>query len=208
MNRVFLLSPANCGGLRARLILKNGSRSKLAAQLRDSGAPLCEVFSFFSSLYFRGKLDYARSFARPPADCPGIWIITPTAGLLPHDALIQMPRLRSFGRAPIRVDNRRYCASLQRTAKRLAAMVGADCELVLLGSLATKKYLEILRPIFGNRLRVPVEFIGLGNMSRGGLMLRCVRENRELAYVDAAVVDCGRSSRGLSPSSVSRDRCA
>jgi hypothetical protein len=207
MNRVFLLSPANCNGLRARSILKNSSRSILAARLRDSGAPLCEVFSFFSSLYFRGKLAYARSFARPPADCPGIWVITPTAGLLPHDALIQMPQLRSFGRAPIRVDNRLYCASLRRTAKQLAAMVGADCELVLLGSLATKKYLEILRPIFGSRLRVPSEFIGLGNMSRGGLLLRCVRENRELAYVEANAVDRGRSNLALSPTSAFLNRC-
>ena len=207
MNRIFILSPAHCNGLRARSILKKNSRCQLAAQLRDSGAPLGEVFSFLSALYFRGKLAYARAFARPPAGCRGIWIITPTAGLLPHDTLIQMSKLRSFGRTPIRVENRLYCASLRRTAKQLAAIVGADCDLVLLGSLATKKYLEILRPIFGSRLHVPGEFIGLGNMSRGGLMLRCVRENRELAYIDAGVPDRGRSSLGLSPTCASPGRC-
>ena len=66
--------------------------------------------------------------------------------------------------------------------------MGSDCELVLLGSLATGKYLNLLKPIFGSRLRVPQEFIGRGDMSRGGLLLRCVRENRELNYVAAEMV--------------------
>jgi hypothetical protein len=213
MNRVFLLSPANCNGLRARSILKSGSRSKLAADLGDSGAPLCEVFSFFSSLYFRGKLAYAQAFAQPPPDCPGIFIITPTAGLLPHDQLIRMPQLRRFGRAPIHLKHRLYCSALRRSAKELAARTASDCELVLLGSLATRKYLDILEPIFNGRLRVPAEFIGLGNMSRGGLLLRCVRENRELTYADAALAsaqstDHEPSSLAPSPTLASPSHCA
>jgi hypothetical protein len=59
---------------------------------------------------------------------------------------------------------------------------------VLLGSVATGKYLDILAPIFGTRLRVPAEFVGLGDMARGGLLLRCVRENRQLNYVEVASV--------------------
>jgi hypothetical protein len=188
MNRVFLLSPANCNGLRGRRLLERNSRSALASRLRKAGVPLGEVFSFLSALYFRGKLAYAQAFAHPPPDCPGILIITPTAGLTPHDTLIRLPKLRGFGRVPIHVDNRIYYSSLRRSAKQLGADIGTDCELVLLGSLATGKYLDILAPIFGNRLRVPAEFIGRGNMSRGGLMLRCVRENRELHYMEAATI--------------------
>jgi hypothetical protein len=184
MNRVFVLSPANCNGVRAQWLLRRNSRSELAQRLRSPGAPLGEVFSFLSALYFRGKLAYAREFARPPSDCPGIFIITPTTGLVPHDSLIRLRNLRRFAAVPIHIKNQVYCSSLRRSAKKLASRIGPECEVVLLGSLATGKYLEILNPIFGGRLIVPAEFIGLGDMSRGGLLLRAVRDNRELSYVN------------------------
>ena len=186
MNRVFLLSPANSNGLRARWLLRKDSRSDLAQRLRCSSAPLGEVFSFLSALYFRGKLAYAEAFSRPPFDCPGILIITPTTGLVPHDTLIRVANLRGFSRVPIHIKNRTYCSSLRRTAKKLAERIGPECEVVLLGSLATRKYLEILSPVF-SRLIVPAEFIGRGDMSRGGLLLRAVRENRELSYINGTL---------------------
>jgi hypothetical protein len=196
MNRVFILSPANCNGLRAQWLLRKNSQSDLAQRLRSSGAPLGEVFTFLSALYFRGKLAYAQAFARPPFDCPGIFIITPTAGLVPHDTLIRLQNLRRFGRVPIHVKNQVYCSSLRRTAKKLASRIGPDCDVVLLGSLATGKYVEILNPIFGSRLIVPAEFIGLGDMSRGGLLLRHVRENRELNYIDGTILTACKMNRG------------
>ena len=185
MNRVFVLSPANCNGLRACWVLRRNGRSEIAQRLREGGASVGEVFSFLSALYFRGKLAYAEAFAKPPDNCPGIMIITPTAGLVPHDTMIRVTKLRGFSRGRIHVKNRRYCSSLRRSARMFARQIGSDCELVLLGSLATGKYLEILRPIFAGRLRVPAEFIGRGDMSRGGLLLRCVKENRQLNYIDA-----------------------
>lgn len=188
MNRVFVLSPANCNGLRAQWVLKKNSRSDLAIRLRGDGVPLGEVFTYLSALYFRGKLAYARAFAEPPSDCPGILIITPTAGLVAHDTLIHLPRLRGFGRVAIHVRSRTYRAALQRSAKGLINQIRSECEIVLLGSVGTGKYLDILGPIFGSRLRIPAEFVGLGDMARGGLLLRCVRENRQLNYVTAASV--------------------
>jgi hypothetical protein len=175
VKRIFVLSPANCNGLRARWLLRRNSRSEMAQRLRVDGAPLGEVFSFLSALYFRGKLAYAQSFAEPPSNCPGILIITPTAGLVPHDTVIRLARLRGFSRGRIHLKNQNYRSSLRRSASTLAARMGPDCQLVLLGSLATGKYLEILRPIFEGRLRIPEEFVGLGDMSRGGLLLRCVK---------------------------------
>jgi hypothetical protein len=86
------------------------------------------------------------------------------------------------------VKNQTYRAALRRSAKELLTQIGTDCEIVLLGSVATGKYLDILAPIFGTRLRVPAEFVGLGDMARGGLLLRCVRENRQLNYVEVASV--------------------
>jgi hypothetical protein len=195
MNRVFVLSPANCNGVRAQWLLRKTGRSDLAQRLRSPGAPLGEVFSFLSALYFRGKLAYAQAFCRPPLDCPGILIITPSAGLVPHDTLIRLPNLQRFARVPIHVNNQLYYSSLQRSAKKLASRMGPDCEVVLLGSLASRKYLEILSPIFGGRLIVPAEFIGLGDMSRGGLLLQHVRENRELNYIDGTILTASRMNR-------------
>ena len=45
------------------------------------------------------------------------------------------------------------------------------------------KYVEALLPIFGSRLLFPREFVGRGDMSRGGLMLRCVDTGVPLTYV-------------------------
>jgi hypothetical protein len=69
---------------------------------------------------------------------------------------------------------------------QLAREIGPDCEVVLLGSIATGKYLDILNQALGEQLRVPAEFVGLGDMSRGALLLRCVKEQRELNYISVA----------------------
>lgn len=184
MNRIFLISPANCNGERARWVLKKTARSDLATRLRSpEGAPLGEVFTFLSALYFRGKLSYARAFARPPSNAAGILIITPTAGLLRDDTLVRLSTIRGFSRVPISLKNRRYRYSLLRAAKKLGAQVGPDCQVVLLGSIASSKYIEILNRVFHDRLRVPAEFVGLGDMSRGALLLSRVKENRELDYI-------------------------
>jgi len=189
VNRVFLLSPANCNGVRARWLLGKKGSSMLAQRLRaEGGAPIGEVFTFLSALYFRGKLAYARAFARPPEACIGVAIITPTAGLLSCEAAIGMALLRSFSRVPISAKNQRYRTSLCRAAKNWAELIGPACEVVLLGSIASTKYLSLLLPIFGERLRVPAQFVGLGDMSRGGLLLRCVREQRELDYIPASSI--------------------
>lgn len=189
MNRVFLLSPANCNGLRARQLMAQNSRSPLAQRLRaENGVAIGEVFTYLSALYFRGKLSYALAFARPPAHATGVAIITPTDGLISCDTAIDVAQLRSFGRVAINVKNRRYREALCRTAKALAENTAPTCEIILLGSIASDKYLSLLLPVFGARLRVPAQFIGLGDMSRGGLLLRCVREQRELEYIAASAL--------------------
>jgi len=118
----------------------------------------------------------------------GVAIITPTAGLLPCDGPIGIAQLRGFSRVRISIKNQRYRTSLCRAAQGFADRIGPACEVVLLGSIASTKYLNLLLPIFGERLRVPAAFIGLGDMSRGGLLLRCVREQRELDYIAATTI--------------------
>jgi hypothetical protein len=109
--------------------------------------------------------------------------------------LIQLPKLRGFARVPIHLKNRLYCCSLRRSARKLAVDIGPNCEVILLGSVGTGKYLDILAPIFGSRLRIPAEFVGRGDMSRGGLLLRCVRDNHQLNYIDATSVTIPRLKR-------------
>jgi len=182
--RIFLLSPAHCGGERARLVLSERARFDLARRVQTGGgATLGEVFSFLSGLYFRGKLAYARAFARPVADHAGFYVITPNEGLRLADEHVDLERLRGFARVDIASNDPRYRGPLDRDVGRLAAEIGADGEVILLGSIATDKYVDPLLAAFGERLRFPADFVGRGDMSRGGLLLRCVRAGVELEYV-------------------------
>jgi predicted kinase len=182
-SRIFLLSPANASGLRAKMILESSERSALGARLRTEGASLGEIFTFISGLYFRGKLAYARAFADPPARVPGIAVITAAAGLVSPDEIFTMERLREISAAPIDPAEPRYRIPLLRDARRLLDSIGSRCDVVLLGSIATSKYVEPLLSVFGDRLLFPAEFAGRGDMSRGGLMLRCERAGVQLNYI-------------------------
>jgi hypothetical protein len=180
--RIFLLSPANATGARGRLILGESAQSPLAQRLRGGGAPLGEVFSFISGLYFRGKLAYARTYADPPPDVPGVMVITASRGLLSPDTVVTLEELCEISSVPVAATESRYRIPLERDARALSAAIGEDCEAVLLGSIATPKYVEPLSGLFGARLMFPSEFVGRGDMSRGSLLLRCVREGSQLQY--------------------------
>lgn len=184
--RVFLLSPANSAGKRAGFLLGRNGRSALAQRLRSSdGATVGEVYTFMSGLYFRGKLAYASAFAHPPDGCSGVQVIVPGLGLRPASAIIDLAGLRAVARVPVDPDNRRFTSPLRRDAARLAEHLDPGDAVVLLGSIATPKYLQPLQDVLGPRLHVPQEFIGRGDMSRGALMLRCAAEGRELTYIAA-----------------------
>ena len=180
--RVFLLSPARAGGIRMGFLLHPRKGFALAAQLQETGAPLGEVFAFASGLYFRGKLAYARAFGRGPDGHAGGLAILPGRGLLDVETVVTADELRAAGEVPVDLADARYRESLERDAKALLARLGARGEVVLLGSIATGKYSEVLLEIFGDRLLFPPDFVGRGDMSRGGLLLRSVKAGRELVY--------------------------
>ncbi|MBI4419287.1 MAG: hypothetical protein HY560_00530 [Gemmatimonadetes bacterium] len=183
-HQIFLLSPANCSGKRAGYLLRKHGRSALAQRLRSAeGATIGEVFTFMSGLYFRGKLAYASAFAHPPDGCAGTQVILPGVGLCSPGAAIDLDRLRAIARVPVDPANRGYLQPLQRDAARLADQLVPGDTAILLGSIATPKYLEPLKAVLGPQLRYPQEFVGRGDMSRGALMLRCAAEGRELTYV-------------------------
>lgn len=181
--RVFLLSPANASGTRAQLLLREEAQFPLARQLRTDGLPLGEAFSFISGLYFRGKLAYASAFADPPKGAPGALVITAGGGLIPPERVMNREELCRISCVPVDSDEPRYRVPLERDANLLASRLKGACEIVLLGSVATTKYVEPLLGVFGERLVFPAEFAGRGDMSRGGLMLRCVRAGLQLTYV-------------------------
>jgi hypothetical protein len=180
--RVFLLSPASSAGKRCQLLLAAGAQFELARRVRGEGAALGEVMSFLSALYFRGKLTYAQRFAAPPAGAPGVLVITPDRGLVPPETVIGLDDLRAFARVPIDAAERRYAAPLQDAAFALRSQLSPDAEVVLLGSIATPKYVDLLLDVFGRGLLFPGDFVGRGDMSRGGLLLRAARAGVELAY--------------------------
>jgi hypothetical protein len=184
--RIFLLSPANAAGTRAKMILREAAAFPLAVRLREEGLPLGEIFSFISGLYFRGKLAYARAHAAPPTGLPGIVVITASGGLVSPDRMFRLADLLEITNGDIAAGAPEYRRPLERDARLLSEHMGSESEVVLLGSVATPKYVEPLLEIFGERLMFPQEFVGRGDMSRGGLMLRYAADRKELTYVPVA----------------------
>ena len=188
LNRIFLLSPANLKGVRGQRLLNSPGKSELGNRLRALGASLAELFSHTSSLYFRGKLVYARRFARVPAGVEGCYVITASRGLLPPDTVVNIEEARALASGgDIDLEDDRYRVPLRRDTEALEKSLPGACQVVLLGSIATEKYVAPLAEVFGARLLFPSAFAGRGDMSRGSLLLRCVRENQELAYVTAGL---------------------
>ena len=203
MSRIFLLSPAHCGGERARLLFDRRARFDLARRLHAGPEPtLGEVFSFMSGLYFRGKLAYARAFAAPPPGLPGILVITTSDGLCQADEPVDLTRLQRFAETDIRPGDARYEAPLLRDARELAGSIAATDEVILLGSVATGKYVDPLLGAFGARLAFPADFVGRGDMSRGGLLLRSAAAGTELDYIPVG----GSVRRGSRPPRLAQRR--
>lgn len=184
MRRVFLLSPAYAGGQCARMLMRDQAQFSLAQRLRGDDPPtIGEVFAFLSGLYFRGKLAYAMAFAAESPDRSAVLVITPNRGLLPADTAIGLSELRAFAEVDIDQDDPRYRRPLERDVRKLAKQLPPAGEIVLLGSVATGKYVDVLLEHFGERLLFPADFVGRGDMSRGGLLLRSAVDRTELNYI-------------------------
>ena len=184
-NKIFLLSPASLTGERARQLLSPEARFDTARRYRSrEGVPIEEAFTFLSSLYFRGKIAYARRFAEPPGDLPssGVLVIAPGFGFVPEGWHLDAERMETLRRTPIDLKNPAYCEPMRQHSEMLKEALPDDTRVVLLGSIATGKYVDLLLPVFGDRLVFPRCFVGIGDMSRGSVLLRAVREDQELEY--------------------------
>lgn len=192
MKRIFVLSPARSGGRRAQFLTRPQATFELARQTQIGDARLADIFAFCSGLYFRGKLAYAQRFAQPPGQIAGVQVITPSRGLLPADTRIGIDELSEFVSVSVAASENRFTEPLRKSVEVVAE---ARCDVVLLGSIATGKYVDCLLPILGDRLLFPSDFVGRGDMSRGALLLRCVKRNEELTYIPVQ----GATRRGRRP---------
>lgn len=177
------------------MLLSPTAEFDLATRIRAGGAPIGETFAFLSGLYFRGKLAYATAFARRVDREPAALVITTDRGLVPVETFVTRKDLLAFAGVDLATSAESYVAPLARHVEQLIADVDAETRFVLLGSIATGKYVDTLTKILGERLLFPAEFVGRGDMSRGGLMLRQVAEGRELTYVPVV----GAVRRGKRP---------
>lgn len=177
--------------------MKPGSTLPIARELADGTLPLGRAFTFMSGLYFRGKIAYAERFGQPDPGWPdSTLVITPTRGLQRPSMPVSADLIHEFAAGEIHLDDGAYREPLERGAAELAGCLGPTTPVVLLGSVATGKYVDVLRPILGERLRYPTAFIGRGDMSRGGLLLRHAAAGDELEY---AVLQAGVRPRGQRP---------
>jgi len=162
---------------------------------RGEAIPIGEIFTFLSGLYFRGKLAYARKFGHPPRGLAGTYVITTNCGLVPSDTNMTLPEMQRLAKNQIDLSDKHYCRTLRRSAEEIARNLTKRSRVVLLGSIATGKYVDLLQEVFDEQLLFPVEFVGRGDMSRGGLLLRCAHDDVELNYAPVR----GAIRRGTRP---------
>ncbi len=122
-------------------------------------------------------------------------MITANRGLVPAETRVCIEHLEAFSATNIDHQEANFAKPLARDIRMLAEALGADGEIVLLGSVASAKYVEVILGEIGERLLFPSAFVGRGDMSRGGLLLRQVDAGQELAYVPVK----GAERRGRRP---------
>jgi predicted kinase len=157
------------------------------------------VFAFVSGLYFRGKKTYAEAFGRPPPGLSGGLVISPGEGLRFLHEPVTIERLRGWAAVDIDAGNRRFVDPLVQHAVALERAHGNDTRFVLLGSVASDKYVVPLTRVFGDHLLFPPDFVGRGDMSRGAVLLRAARSGQELGYAPVeGAVRSGARAPGIS----------
>ena len=178
------------------MLLNPAASFDLAVRLREGSLSLGEAFAFMSGLYFRGKLAYGTRFGSALGGRDRTFVITPTHGLRSPSSTVTIAELREFATVDVNAGDPRYRVPLERDLTSLDASLDNDARVVLLGSIATSKYVDALVRVVGDRLVFPPTFIGRGDMSRGGLLLRAAQSGVELDY---APLDATTNRRGPRP---------
>ncbi len=194
-SRIFLLSPAKAGGRRYSILTSDKANFELAVKFREGSATIGEIYSFISGLYFRGKMAYATAFGAASPQSLSAFVIVPGLGLLPPETVFSPEQLRGTAQIDVDEDNPAHHNALLAAAASLDRATGRQCSFVLLGSVASGKYTTALLKVLDHRLLFPAEFVGRGDMSRGGIMLRSAASRQELTYIPVS----GAQLRGPRP---------
>jgi len=184
------------------MLVRERADFDLAQRLRQGNAAIGEIYSFISGLYFRGKMLYSEAFRAAPPGLPPALVIVPGAGLIPPETVVDLEQLRAISEIPVEETNLSFREPLAAAAKLLDGHAEGACQYVLLGSVASGKYTAPLLEVLGDRLLFPADFVGRGDMSRGGLMLRQARAGVELPYIPVQ----GASLHGVRPARLERWR--
>lgn len=196
---IFLLSPAKAGGRRYAILTNEKADFDLALKFRAGSATIGEIYSFISGLYFRGKMAYVNAFGAAPERSSRVYVIVPGLGLLPPETVLSAEQLRATADIDVHEDNPLHHDVLLAAGESLDRATGYERSVVLLGSIASAKYTTALLKVFDQRLLFPAEFVGRGDMSRGGIMLRSAASGQELTYVAVG----GGTLRGPRPARLS-----
>ena len=185
--RIFLLSPASTDGLRAQQLTSPRAGFGAAERYRSpEGVTIEEAFTFMSSLYFRGKIGYARHFAAPPPELAlgsrttASWSSLPASGWCRRACRITPEEMKKLRRTPVDLKSRAYCAPMKKHVEQLRDLAPDG----LGGAPGQRRDRQVRGPAAAgprDRLLFPRDFAGAGDMKRGGMMLRAVREDRELS---------------------------
>lgn len=210
--RVYLLSPANCSGKRASYLLNPGATFELARRFHRAGLTLGEAFTFMSGLYFRGKVAYAAAYGTSPG---AALVITPDRGLVPVEQVVTPADLRAMAAVPIDPAEARYNRPLVASVTELAAGLKDADEVVLLGSIATGKYVDLLKGPLGERIRRPRRHeprrtdaaLREGGAAADVCSHRCGEPPRHAATEAAAALNRTETSKFLHCDSVSLKCC-
>jgi len=200
--RIFLLSPAKAGGPRYSILTSAQASFELALKFRAGSATLGEIYSFISGLYFRGKIAYAATFGTVLGRSSNALVIVPGLGLLPPETVFSPEQLRATAEIDVDENNPVHHDALLAAAGSLDRATGHQCSFVLLGSVASAKYTTALLEVLDRRLLFPAEFVGRGDMSRGGIMLRSAASGQELTYLPVS----GAQLRGPRPARLNPKR--
>ena len=95
-------------------------------------------------------------------------MIVPGHGLRPPETVFSPEQLRATAHIDVDEDNPVHHDALLAAAASLDRATGHQCSFVLLGSVASAKYTTALLKVLDHRLLFPAEFVGRGDMSRGG----------------------------------------
>ena len=139
---------------------------------------------------------YASRFGRPPPSLPPALVITPTRGLQSPSLPISRSLIEEFASLDWHRPTRAFWIRSSRVRVSFVHRSSQRCAWSCSGASRRAGTSSRWRASSRAGCNYPAEFVGRGDMSRGGLLLRHAEEGRELDYVPLAA---GLTRHGAKP---------